>query len=303
LLLSKRQIVFSPKKLSFVFVKNFSKMVNDCQNSAVDFHDWASQKPLKQDKDVCSMNFTKRFVDFDVDNEAYMYDDAPSAEKPLVDIDPSEGRKMGNLLMSMLTESDEVQLPMPAFLKPPQSHSSEAAPRHRLLASAPCFVPGYATTTQHSSPYATPPPELEDPPAPQHGRFSMFGGASISAFLPIVIEAANLVFGSDLEEVDDSGDSFVIRVGGDWRRQGGGDPQTILNALSQALWPRLENVLTIENNIIPRRTWLSVACKDMSSTSKDQCWDFMTSGYCRRGGACRWAHCKAQKFDIEVMYC
>jgi len=253
---------------------------------------------MKQNKDVSSMNFSKRFVDFDIDNEAYMYDDAPSAEKPLVDIDPSEGRKMGNLLMSMLTESDQLQLAAPPARAPP-----EAAPRHRLLASAPSFVPAYATTTQHSSPYATPPPELEDPPAPQHGRFSMFGGTSISAFLPIVMEAANIVFGSDLEEVDDSGDSFVIRVGGDWRRQGAGDPQTVLDALSQALWPRLENVLTIENNIIPRRTWVSVACKDTSSTSKDQCWDFMTTSYCRRGGACRWAHCRAQKFDVEVMYC
>jgi len=235
------------------------------------------------DTDACSTSSGAN-----TDNFANFFEEADPAEEILVDIDPSEGRRRGDQLMSMLFDNKDEKPILPPARVP--------GPRHRLLASAAPFQP-----SRTPSPYTTPPNELEDPP-PQQGRFSLFGGPSITHFLPFIMEAARMVFGADLEEVDHTGDSFQVRVGGEWRQK---DPWEILDALSKVLWPLLgQNVVSIKPNTIPRRTWLSLKCMDTSNVPADQCWDLVCKGYCHRGSACRWAHVQPtiQQFDIEVMH-
>lgn len=211
-------------------------------------------------------------------------------EAALVDIDPLEGRRRGEHLLSMLSAANDMKLPTPSRAPAPN-------PRHRLFASAPPFRP---TQPEHPTNSQSNP---EDPPPPWQGSFSGFGSPAIATYSPIVSSAASSVFGEDLLEMEsDSGQGFILRLGGEWKER---DPWAILEALSGTLWPHLgQEVLSLEPHIIPRRTWLSMRLVDVANLPKDQCWNFVrTGGRCPRGQACRWAHraFPTQTLDVEVV--
>lgn len=192
-------------------------------------------------------------------------------EENLVDIDPLEGRRRGEQLMSMLN------------LKP--SEVVESNQRSRLTAAAAPFQPSACMPCQ--------------PTTEQSSRVvSGFGGPGIPLYLPIISEAARRLFQGDLEGVEgDVRDGFVVRVGGEWGKK---DVKAVLDSLSIALWPLLGgDVVGVEPHVIPRRAWLTLHCMQAHDL-QSICWDFYKTGQCRRAGQCRWRHIMPETYAIDV---
>jgi hypothetical protein len=197
------------------------------------------------------------------------------SEEDLVDIDPSEGRRRGEQLMSMLN------------LGPPKSDfgskSKGSNPRSRLTAKAAPFQPSACVTA----------PALEESSRSVKG----FGSPETHSYLPIISEVAKELFKEDLDCVEgDARDGFVVRVRGEG---GNKDPHTVLDSLSASLWPLLGcEVVGFEPHVIPRRTWLTLHC--LRQDFQSVCWDFHKTGLCRRGGLCRWSHALPEKYTVDV---
>lgn len=216
------------------------------------------------------------------------HEETGSEEGALVDIDPLEGKRRGEQLMSMLSIGEDLPTPSRAGKRP------DPAPRHRLLASAPPFHHTLAASAPPFQPFENPPP--------WQGSFSGFGSTGIRRYAPVIKTAAAAAFGADLHEIEsDSGDNFIVRLRGKWANE---DPWTTLNTLNDALWQFLgKDALSVQPNIMPRRNWLSLHCLDTASLPADQCWNFARHGCCPRGHICRWAHNAARTytFDVEVV--
>jgi len=203
----------------------------------------------------------------------------------LIDVDPEEGRKRGDELMSML------------FM--PQEDFADTSPLPTLSADALPFSPPKPAAAAQPQPKK---PQSQESWATEWAGSGTSGWSSYSSkpasatvsesarHPSAVQQAAQDAFGPLLKEVVVANDGYLVLLHDSFKQY---DDVPVLAILGRALWPLLgREVTALEPCLGPAgQHRLALKMQDDSSELESKlCWEFATTGACPRGSRCRWEH-------------
>lgn len=220
----------------------------------------------------------------------------------LVDLDPAEGRRRGDVLLSMLAEKPaEDAAPQPA--KTPlrslarnsvpfdgtgaAAHASWALGQHQTASAASCSTGLYQPA---STAFCSTGP----------------GACMVTRTLraATVWEAASRAFGCELAGVEATQTGFAV-----WLTQRRHDQEALVDALTCALWPLVSlDVIGMERQVSSTgpgtrpcgRSGLTVWCLSEAAGQQGFCWDFARRGCCPRSFRCRWLHAVPPSHAVRI---